>query len=179
MHCYSLLKVFFPSLRILSFTGGFQDPGESITANGASHCPFDNDRPARCTRLQSAASGLSAGWPVTPARGQEPSRGCRSHSAAGRQVHRRYGGSLNFRHSLSISPAAGRRGFAAGPRAESSDSAFIFQPKNEKIPFFVPRPAELRAVAGFTPCYHDHIGRKTCGSCYTFRRLEYKGWVPL
>ncbi len=28
-----------------------------------------------------------------------------------------------------ISPAAQARGFAAGPRAESSDSAFIFQPK--------------------------------------------------
>jgi hypothetical protein len=41
--------------------------------------------------------------------------------------------------------------------------------KNEQIPLFFPRPAELRAVAGFTPCHH--IGRKS--SCYTFR-VEYK-----
>ena len=34
--------------------------------------------------------------------------------------------------------------------------------KNEQIPLFFPRPAELRAVAGFTPCYH--IGRES-SSC--------------
>jgi hypothetical protein len=34
---------------------------------------------------------------------------------------------------------------------------------------YFPRAAELRAFAGFTPCYH--IGRES--SCYTFRQ-EYK-----
>jgi hypothetical protein len=48
--------------------------------------------------------------------------------------------------------------------------------KNEQILLFFPRPAELRAVAGFrvTPCYH--IGRES-SSCYRFSSADCIGWV--
>jgi hypothetical protein len=58
IHCSNLKTSLFRTLRFL----GSQD---SIP-NGAGHCPFDNERQARCSRLQSASGSVRV--MVVPAR---------------------------------------------------------------------------------------------------------------
>jgi hypothetical protein len=85
------------------------------------------------------------------------------------------------RNNLSISPAG--RSFAAGPRAESSDSAFEFQPKGVARAFpsdvlvaarrsVNPGIAVNPATARSSICSMFFIEGKS--SCYAIR-LEYEG----
>jgi hypothetical protein len=61
----SLLKEFFlfsPNPELYRLSGSDCQRPRGGRGVQVSHCPFDNERPARCARLQSA-SGLSAGRP--------------------------------------------------------------------------------------------------------------------
>jgi hypothetical protein len=102
---HSVAQVFkiFSSLRILDLIGS-----QDSIANGAGHCPFGNERPARCSRLQSeSASGLpvSAERPITR-RGAASESAFESESSLFFKSKFRFSAGYNQRLGVPVSAAA-------------------------------------------------------------------------
>jgi hypothetical protein len=137
-----------------------------VTVTDAVTSPNDRDReperlrPSENLNVTPSESAPLA-WLCTtagPTRGDPATPGPGNLKLAGRPW-------LSAGHSLSISPAG--RGFAAGPRAESLDSAFIFRPKGVTTAFSF--QCELRAS-------RDHDGSVSAKAAAAARVIP---WIAL